>query len=64
MLEKTRKEFDKTQKPLSQIIASVQTTDRTYWRFNFITKTLEIVSFEINAKTGKIEKTEAVPLTK
>lgn len=65
MLEKTRKEFLKMDKPLSQVIITVQDEgDFITWKINFITQTLEIVSFKVDTKTGKILESETIPLTK
>lgn len=65
MLEKTRKEFLKMDKPLSQVIITIQNEgDFITWKINFITQTLEIVSFRIDTKTGNILGSETILLTK
>lgn len=65
MLEKVKKEFLKMDKPLSQVIMTVQDEgDFITWKINFITQTLEIVSFKVDTKTGNILGSETIPLTK
>ncbi len=65
MLDKAKTEFLKFRKPLSQVIITVQETDKgATWKFNFITKTLEIVIIEISALTGEVISSKLVALTK
>ena len=65
MLEKTRKEFLKMDKSLSQVIITIQNEgDFITWKINFITQTLEIVSFRVDTKTGNILGSKTIPLTK
>lgn len=65
MLEKAKKQFLEFHKPLSQIIINLsQNQGVPTWRFSFITKTLELVTVEINAETGEIMKKEKQKLVK
>lgn len=64
MFKKAKKEFKKFNKPLSQVIITVQKQGRVNFRFNFITKTLEIISITIDAKEGGILGSEITALTK
>ncbi|MEM0372265.1 MAG: hypothetical protein QXO69_00255 [archaeon] len=63
MLEKARKKFEELKKPLSQVIVVVQ-GEKPLWRFSFITKTLEVVTVEIDAEKGEITRNDVNALTK
>ena len=64
MLEKSRKNFEQYKKPLSQLIINLTQEKQPVWRFSFITKTLEVVTIEINAETGEVIGKKIQALTK
>ena len=64
MLEKASAKFAEFKKPLSQVIVLLRQEEKPFWRFSFVTKTLEVVTIEIDAEKGEITKAEASPLTK
>ena len=65
MLAKAEKEYNKFKQPMSQIILALQKEkDSPSWRFNFITKTLYLVTIVIDAKTGKIVSSQMNSLVK
>jgi len=64
MLDTALEEFRKFKRYLSQIIVTIPKDKKVYFRFNFITRTLEVISVEIDAKQGMVLKSEITPLTK
>jgi|GEM_PF-2760829 len=65
MIKKAVKEFQGYKKQLSQLIINlIQKENHALWRFSFITKTLEVITIEINAKTGEITRKEKQKLVK
>lgn len=65
MLAKAEKEYNKFKQPMSQLILTLQKEkEGPSWRFNFITKTLYLVTIVIDAKTGKIVSSQMNSLVK
>ncbi len=64
MFVKAKQEFLKHKKPLSQVIVTIQHDKSVDWRFNFITKTLEIVQVSIDATSGSILGTTVTSLVR
>ena len=65
MLAKAEKEYAKFKQPMSQIILTLQKEkDSPSWRFNFITKTLYLVTIVIDAKSGKMISSQMNSLVK
>jgi len=65
MLAKAEKEYNKFKQPMGQIILTLQKEkDGPSWRFNFITKTLYLITIVIDAKTGKIVSSQMNSLVK
>lgn len=63
MMEKAKKAFLVHQKELSQVIVIVQ-GEKPFWRFSFVTKTLEVVTVEIDAEKGVVTRDDVNALTK
>jgi hypothetical protein len=64
MFEKAQGEFKKFKRPLSQVIITAQKEEDAIWRFNFITKTLEVATVTIDAKDGRVLSSELSSLMK
>ena len=65
MLAKAEKEYNKFKQPMGQIILTLQKEkDSPSWRFNFITKTLYLITVAIDAKTGKIISSQMSSMVK
>ena len=48
----------------SQVIINLMQDEIPFWRFSFITKSIEVISIEINAETGEITRSEIQGLVK
>jgi hypothetical protein len=64
MFAKAKEEFAKQRKPLSQVIITIQREKLVNWKFNFVTKTLEIIQVSIDATSGAVLSTNVTSLTR
>ena len=63
-LKKARNKFTEFGKPLSQVIINLMQNEIPFWRFSFITKSIEVITIEINSETGEITRSEIQSLVK
>ncbi|NYZ79809.1 hypothetical protein H0N95_00995 [Candidatus Micrarchaeota archaeon] len=63
MMEKAKRAFLAHKKVLSQVIVVIQ-SEKPFWRFSFITKTLEVVTVEVDAEKGAVTRDDVNALTK
>ena len=57
-LQKASQELSKKNKKMTQVIITIQDDEKPLWKVNFVTNKLTLITYVIDAATGRIEKEE------